>query len=210
MLTFAKKLYLPKPNEQGIIEQFAGYFSKEDVSLDTVKKRLKSENEYWGGEHGVATPTKIIKQADVATLLVLFKDRFSQDIQAKNFDYYESKTEHGSSLSACMYSLLACAIGRPNFAYHFFLKSALIDLLGGGKKFAGAIYIGGSHPASNGGSYLSLIYGFAGLTLADKKFIFKPQLPKQIRGLRFKVMSHGKRYAVAINKDSVIQEEIYD
>lgn len=42
----------------------------------------------------------------------------------KNWEYYEPRTEHGSSLSACMYSLVACQIGNPEAAYPFFMKSA--------------------------------------------------------------------------------------
>lgn len=207
---FVENLYLPKPNKMGIYEQFKGYFLLEDISLNDLKKRLKVANEYWGGEHGIATPTKIIKQADVITMMALFPNRFTDLEKQQNFDYYEPKTEHGSSLSACMYSLQACAINRSDFAYHFFLKSALIDLVGGEKKYAGSIYIGGSHPASSGGSYLCAIYGFAGLIINENQFDFIPRLPKKIRGMHFKIFIRGKRYLIHITHEGVIKEQIYD
>jgi len=118
----ADRLYLPQPEKDGVVEQFDGYRKLEDVSVDTVRSRLLHEKEYWGGAYGVAAHTQVIKQADVVTWMVMFAEEFSQEILQKNLDYYEPRTEHGSSLSACMYALLFCKCGRPECAYPFFLK----------------------------------------------------------------------------------------
>lgn len=45
----------------------------------------------------------MIKQADVVAMLSMFKNDYTSEIMAKNLEYYEPRTEHGSSLSACMY-----------------------------------------------------------------------------------------------------------
>jgi len=124
----AKKIIQKEPEENGIIEQFDGYFQLEDTTVDTVRSRLLNEKEYWGGAYGVASDTQIIKQADVVTQLVMFPEDFSKQIAWKNWNYYEPRTEHGSSLSACMYGILACSCGYPNAAYPFFRKSAEADL----------------------------------------------------------------------------------
>ena len=60
-----------------------------------------------------------------------------------------------------MYSIAASFINKTDIAYQMFIKSATIDIGVDQKMFAGGIYIGGTHPASNGGSYLSLLFGFA-------------------------------------------------
>ena len=80
----------------------------EDTTVDTVRSRLLNEKEYWGGAYGVASDTQIIKQADVVTQLVMFPEDFSRKVAWDNWNYYEPRTEHGSSLSACMYGILAC------------------------------------------------------------------------------------------------------
>ena len=49
-----------------LLEQFDGYFDLEDCTLDEVRSRLRDPREYWGGDHGVAGTTQIIKQADDA------------------------------------------------------------------------------------------------------------------------------------------------
>lgn len=142
----SKNILIKKPNENGVIEQFDGYFKLEDVSVETVRSRLINPKEYWGGAYGVASNTQVIKQADIVAMLSMFKNDYTKDIMETNLKYYEPRTEHGSSLSACMYSLLACYTNNPEIAYPMFMKSAKTDLTKGGKEWLGLIYIGGTHP----------------------------------------------------------------
>ena len=130
------------------------------MEVPTVRSRLVYPNEYWGGSGGVATATRVIKQADVIMLFNLYPDLFSKEIQKANYDFYLPYTEHGSSLSHCAYALTACRIGNKDGAYKAFLDSAEIDLRGGGKQWAGEIYIGGTHPAASGGAWMTAVYGF--------------------------------------------------
>lgn len=157
---WARKLYLPQPDAEGVIEQFDGYLALEDVGVEEVRSRLVHPREYWGGSGGVATATRVIKQADVIMLFNLFPDMFTKEIQRANYNFYLPYTEHGSSLSHCAYALTACRIGEKEGAYKSFLDSAEIDLRGGGKQWAGDIYIGGTHPAASGGAWLTAVYGF--------------------------------------------------
>lgn len=157
---FYKHLYLPQPDEKGIIEQFDGYFALEDVSVEQVRSRLVNEKEYCGGTNGVATPTRVIKQADVIALMCVLPERFSVEVKKANYEFYLPYTEHGSSLSSSMYARCACMTGDPEEAYKYLKMTANVDLEGGGKKFAGSLYIGGSHPAACGGTWLTLSEGF--------------------------------------------------
>lgn len=204
---FSQNIYLPLPNEDGIIPQFDGYFEKEDCTIDDVRARLKDPKQYWGGNDGPAGPTQIIKQADVVAMLVLLSDDFDLSIKKANYDYYFPRTEHGSSLSSSMYSLLATEIGDSEYAYRMFRKSASIDLYGPQKLFAGGIYIGGTHPASAGGSYMSLLYGFSGLKIVNDELKVSNRLPKEINGLRYSIIFRGKRYRISIvGNESVVEE----
>jgi kojibiose phosphorylase/nigerose phosphorylase len=192
----AGRIYIPEPDEEGIIEQFDGYKKLEDVSVEQVRSRLLNEKEYWGGAYGVAAHTQVIKQADVVTWLTLFPKDFEEKILLKNWEYYEPRTEHGSSLSACMYALLACRCGMAEKAYPFFLKSASAEIDGEGKQWAGLIYIGGTHPAAAGGAYMTAINGFGGVYFEEGKIKVKPQLPPMWKKLRFKVWYKGMLYEV--------------
>lgn len=197
----AERLYIPEPAEDGIIEQFDGYRKLEDTSVDVVRGRILNPKEYWGGAYGVASGTQIIKQADVVAWMVMFPEDFNNEVKWKNWRYYEPRTEHGSSLSACMYSILACICGYQNEAYPFFLKSAQADIKGGGKEWAGDVYIGGTHPAAAGGAYMTAIYGFGGLSFADGTICAVPRLPSSWDKLMFRVNYRGKLYEVSETTD---------
>ena len=191
----------------GVIEQFDGYFELEDCGLENVRSRLRDPREYWGGDHGVAGTTQIIKQADVIALMALLPEDFSDEAVAANWDYYEPRTEHGSSLSACMYALTACRIGKLDRAWELFMKTASIDLEGGGKQWAGEIYIGGTHPAANGGAWMIAALGFAGLRVEKGKLRLSPRLPEQITRLRFPVTVGGERLLVTVTHEGWTAEE---
>ncbi len=188
---YVNKLYLPQPNNDNVIEQFDGYFALEDATVKEVRSRLKNEKEYWGGENGVATKTRIIKQADVIALMGMFPEEFSYEELKANYDFYEPYTEHGSSLSASMHSLVACKIGYFDEAYKMFLKSATVDLGENQKQWAGSIYIGGTHPASNGGSYLSIVYGFLGVRINSNKVTFDPHLPDNFNAITYSYVENN-------------------
>jgi len=191
---------LPEFKEGDIVEQFDGYFKLEDCSLETVRSRLLDKKEYWGCNHGVAANTQIIKQADVIAMMALFPSLFSEATVERNWSFYEPRTEHGSSLSSCMYALTACRFGRADLAWEHFIKTASIDIKGGGKHWAGNIYIGGTHPAANGGAWLIAVLGFAGLKIQNGEITASPCLPKQIESLRFPVNVCGKRATITVTR----------
>ena len=203
MTDAAENMFIHQPNEEGVIEQFDGYFKLEDASIETVRSRLLDPKEYWGGANGVAAHTQVLKQADVVAMLSMFKDDYDTEIMRKNWEYYEPRTEHGSSLSACMYSLLSCYTGNPDNAYSLFMKSANADLLPAGKEWLGLIYIGGTHPASEGGAWIVAIKGFAGMSIKDGELVFNPKLPEKWNSMKFKVMYIGKIYSVRVDKNGV-------
>jgi nigerose phosphorylase len=197
-------LYIPRPDRDTlVIEQFDGYHRLEDVSLKELKGRIIDPNEYLGGGSGLASTTKILKQADTVLMLNIFKDRYPLEVKKANWEYYEPRTEHGSSLSPCVYALLATDIGNPEWAYKYFLKTAMIDLTGESKQYAGTIYIGGTHPAANGGAWMAAVLGFAGISINDGTITVKPQLPEKWESIAFHVIFHGQSFAIEAGKKRV-------
>jgi len=196
------RLYIPQPDPaSGVIPQFDGYEELEQVSLAEIKTRVLHPNEYFGGGNGLAANTQILKQADVVLMLNLFRDDYSQAVKQANWEYYEPRTEHGSSLSACAYAMVAAEIGKPDWAYDFFLKTATVDLTGQSKQFLGTLYIGGTHPAANGGAWLAAIFGFAGLRIHEAGLSLKPSLPSNWQSMEFSITWRGQRYEIRVSGD---------
>ena len=203
-----ENIYVPAPDEKtGLIEQFDGYFCLEDTTVDVVRSRLLDPKEYWGGAYGVASDTQVLKQADVVAMLSMFKNDYTTDIMRKNWEYYEPRTEHGSSLSACMYSLLSCYTGTPDDAYPLFMKSASADMHPGGKEWIGLIYIGGTHPASEGGAWIVAMRGFAGIDISSGTLKCNPNLPSKWKKMSFKLIFKDELYRITIcEKDAKIEK----
>lgn len=199
-----KLIYIPQPNSEGVIEQFDAYFKLKDISIKELKSQMIHPNEYLGAGQGLAVPTKVIKQADVVMMLNLFKNRYSKEIKKANWEYYEPRTEHGSSLSACAYAMVATEFGDLDFAYEYFLKTAKIDIEAKYKVYVGTIFMGGSHPAANGGAWMTAVFGFGGVLATDKNIIINPRLYKKWDSLQFNMIHKGDRFFININKNEVV------
>ena len=103
--------------------------------------------------------TQVIKQADIVQLLVMLPDEFSKDIKKKNYEYYEARTMHKSSLSPSMYAIVGLSVNDTNKAYSYFMKTLFFDLDDNqGNADSGL------HVALIGGAWQSSILGFAGLS----------------------------------------------
>jgi trehalose/maltose hydrolase-like predicted phosphorylase len=196
-----KRLYVPAPGAGSVIEQFDGYLGLEDCGVEEVRSRLLDPREYWGGANGVATQTRIIKQADVVLMLALFGSEYPPGVKKANLDFYEPRTEHGSSLSACAHALLACEVGEAERAYPYFLKTAEVDFKGEGKQYAGLVYIGGTHPAASGGAWLAAIRGFCGLSIEGGRLVARPRLPALWKSVAFSAWVGGRAYSIVASRD---------
>jgi nigerose phosphorylase len=200
----ARKLFVPKPDPRtGVIEQFDGYLGLRESTVEELRAKMFHPNEYLGAGQGLAVPTKIIKQADVVMMLNLFRTRFSPEIKKANWDYYEPRTEHGSSLSACAYAMVAAEFGNLEYAYKYFLKTARIDLEAKYKVYVGSVFMGGSHPAANGGAWMTAVLGFGGVHVDEKRVAISPRLCGKWKRLEFYLAYKGDGFRMDITRTSV-------
>ena len=124
--------------------------------------------------------SQVIKQADVVALLALLPDEFAGDTAAKNFEYYEPRCSHGSSLSRAMHGLVAARQGRADMALEFFRLASATDLAD-----THVAIDGGVHIAALGGTWMTAVLGFAGLSLRPNGIALDPHLPSGWQSLCF-------------------------
>ena len=200
----ADLLYLPEPDPKThIIEQFDGYHSLEDIRPEALRKRLIDPDEYWGWPNGIAVHTQVLKQADVIQMLAML-DGFPQEVLTANYEYYEPRTEHGSSLSPSVHALVASKAEHYQEAYRYFMESATIDLYNASKKvMSGGSFLGGIHTAAAGGVWLIIVKGFAGFGLTEEGVVFKPALPESWDALRFKLRVRGCLLEVTLQQKGI-------
>ena len=86
--------------------------------------------------------------------------------------------------------MVAADIGKLDRAYNYFLKTAKIDIEAEYKTYVGTIFIGGSHPAANGGAWMTAVFGFGGVKGRNAKQVaINPKLYKKWKSLHFNLAS---------------------
>ena len=88
------------------------------------------------------------------------------------------------------------------------MKTASVDLTGNTKQYLGSLYIGGTHPAANGGAWNTAIFGFAGVSFTDNTLDISPRLPKNWDSLSFKLNWKGENLNIKVTKSGVVIEGI--
>jgi alpha,alpha-trehalose phosphorylase len=130
---------------------------------------------------------QVIKQTDVVLATYLVEHHFDADETRRTFDYYDPLTTGDSTLSACVQSIVASAVGYPEAALRYFEEAAMVDLADAHGNTADGIHI-----ASAGGTWLALAAGFGGLRDFDGDVRFSPRLPAEWERLRFRVQVRGQ------------------
>jgi trehalose/maltose hydrolase-like predicted phosphorylase len=138
--------------------------------------------------------SRVIKQADVVALLGLLPEEFPGDSGRANFRYYEPRCGHGSSLSGAMHGLVAARLGDSDLALRYFQHAVAIDLADNHTTIAG-----GLHMAALGGTWLTAVFGFAGLSLQSDGIAFNPKLPASWTALKFGIEWRGRRLRIGID-----------
>jgi len=156
----AGSLYCPAPGADGVIEQFEGFFSLRDYPLPKEERFKAPVSRLFDWEE--INRLKLVKQADVLMLPLLFPDAFSDEVVAANYRYYEPLTDHGSSLSPGVHAAIAARIGLREDAQRYWKRSLWLDLSDGMDN--GML---GVHAAAMGGTWQALVFGFLGVRFTE-------------------------------------------
>lgn len=182
-----EKIYLPFDAQTGLVEQFEGYFQREDVNLAALEPRSDSMQSILGIE-GV-NRTQILKQPDVLMLMYLLPELYSEEVMRTNYAYYTARTDHtfGSSLGPSIMAIMAARANDPSAAYEHFMRAARADLFNV-RNNAGD----GIHGASAGGLWQAVVFGFGGLRQGAEGWEAQPNLPPHWKRLAFRIVERGQ------------------
>ena len=206
------QLYLPKDEETGLFIQHDGYLDKEDLTVEDLREKDRPINQNWSWDRILRSP--FIKQADVLQGLYFFEDHFTKEQIKTNFDYYEPKTVHESSLSPCVHSILASSLGLKDKAYEMYLRTARLDLDNYNNDTED-----GCHITSMAGTWMSIVEGFAGMRVRDGRLSFAPVIVDSWDSYSFKINFRGKLLELSVDKarcsinnhsDQLIEIAIFD
>ena len=191
----SENMYLPFDKELGVFEQADGFFDKEwELTADDLKAEDRPIHQNWSWDRILRSV--FIKQADVLQGLYFFEDHFDQETLAKNFDFYEPRTVHESSLSPCVHAIQAAKLGRIDKAYEMYLRTARLDLDDYNNDTED-----GCHITSMAGTWMAVVKGFGGMRVMDDQLVFNTSLPKQWQGFAFKIRFRGNLLQVIVKEN---------
>lgn len=190
-------LYFPEDEEKGIFLQQDGFLDKELIPVADLAKSDRPIHEKWSWDRILRSC--YIKQADVLQGLYMFENEYDKDTIKRNFDFYEPLTVHESSLSPCIHSILASKIGLHDKAYEMYLRTARLDLDNINNDTDDGLHI-----TSMGGTWMSIVEGFAGLRVKDNRLSFSPQIPKNWTYYEFTILFRAIKLQIRIEKNAII------
>ncbi len=192
----ANNIYLPKDDELGIFVQQDGYLDKELKSVHEIPADQRPVNQHWSWD--LILRSCFIKQSDVLLGIYLYYQNFSESEISKNFNFYEPKTLHESSLSPYIHSILAARIGDLDKAYDLFLHATRLDLDNYNNELSE-----GLHLTSMPGSWLALVQGFAGMQIKGDQLSFNPTIPTKWKKYSFNINFRGNTLHLEIKKSQL-------
>jgi len=196
------KMYYPYIQTLGVFEQQDGYMDKEQILASDLSKNDLPLNQNWSWDRILRSC--FIKQADVLQGLYFLSDNFDLDVKRRNFDFYEPRTVHESSLSPCVHSIIASEIGYEEKAYQLYLRTARLDLNNYNKDTEDGLHI-----TSMAGTWMSIVHGFGGMKIKEDTISFNPFIPSNWNRYSFKIIFRDHLLKITVNKEKILitQEE---
>ncbi len=191
------KMYYPVIDSSGVFEQQDGYMDKEQLTTAGLSEEDLPLHQNWSWDRILRSC--FIKQADVLQGLFFLNDRYDLETKRNNFDFYEPKTVHESSLSPCIYSIIAAEIGYEIKAYQLYLRTARLDLENYNNDTEDGLHI-----TSMAGTWMSIVYGFAGMRVRNNQLNFRPFIPEKWTNYSFKLLFRGNLIKVHVYQDKVV------
>lgn len=189
-------MYYPVDEQQGIFLQQDGYLDKEQILVKDLDPAQRPLNQKWSWDRILRSC--YIKQADVLQGLYFLEDRYDMDTLRRNFDFYEPRTVHESSLSPCVHAILAAKLGDEQRAHEFYLRTSRLDLDDYNNDTEDGLHI-----TSMAGTWMSVVEGFAGMRVRDGQLQFTPFLPGKWQSFAFNIRFRGKVLKIKVSKQGV-------
>lgn len=192
----AERMYIPYEEETKLYEQHQGFFDLPHIDIDKIPVEDFPLYSHWTYDR--IYRNDMIKQPDVLMFLFLFNSSFDLDTLKSNYEYYEPKCIHESSLSPSVHSILASQLGKKEEAYRFFRFATRMDLDNYNRNSGEGI-----HTTSIAAAWMNIVYGFGGLRSDGDGISLSPTIPGKWKKYGFRVVYQEAIVAVQVTQESV-------
>ncbi len=192
----AEKMRVPQNKKTGVYEQHDGYFDMPHLEVDKIKPEEFPLYHNWA--YYKLFRTDMIKQPDAMLILYFYSQDFSDKVKKANFEFYEPRCSHESSLSPGVHSIMAAELGMHDKAYSYWGHAARLDLDDYNNNTNQ-----GLHTTSMAAAWMNVVYGFGGLRTDGKCLSFRPSLPKKWKSFKFSLRYLGRILNVKVDRRTV-------
>jgi len=183
-------MFFPFDEKLGIVAQDDSFLSKKRWDFRSLPK---SDFPLLMHYHPLQiNRCQVLKQADAVLANYLYREETPLTMM-RSYCYYEDITTHDSSLSHCIYAIMAARLGDMAKATAYFSHSIGIDTADENGNTRDGLHI-----ANMGGAYAVLTAGFGGIRISEEELSLFPLLPEGMQGIRFPVCYRGSRILVRI------------
>lgn len=182
-------------DENGIFEQHQGFFDLPHIDVDAIPVTDFPLYSHWSYDH--IYRNDMIKQPDVLMFQFLYNQQFSPACKKANYEYYEPRTIHESSLSPSIHSILAAELQKHKEAFDFFGFATRMDLDNYNRNTNE-----GLHTTSIAAAWVNIVYGFGGMRSDGDILLFKPSIPAAWKSYTFRVEYKGAILCIKVSKES--------
>lgn len=193
----ADAMFIPFDEKSGIFEQHQGYFDLPHVDVDAIPIEDFPLYHHWTYDR--IYRNDMIKQPDVLMFMFMFNNSFSEDTLRRNYEFYEPRCIHESSLSPSVHSILAAQLKKPEEAFDFFKFATRMDLDNYNRNSGE-----GLHTTSIAAAWMNIVYGFGGLRSDGELLSLAPSIPEMWNSYRFRIVYDSEVLSVEVKKDKVL------
>ncbi|HBE77298.1 MAG TPA: family 65 glycosyl hydrolase [Firmicutes bacterium] len=189
----AGKMRLPQDPISKVYEEHDGFFDMPHINIQDIP--VSDFPLYRNWSYDRIYRYDLIKQPDVLMFMFLYDQEFPEEVKRANYEYYEPRCIHESSLSPSIHSILAMELGKYEEAYNFFQFATRMDLDDYNRNTRE-----GLHTTSIAAAWMNIVYGFGGMRTDGEKLAFKPGIPQQWCSYSFRVLYHDAILCVTVDQ----------
>lgn len=189
-----EKMYFPYDEERQVYPMDDGFMMRKPWD----ENKIPPEKRAWLYENYhplFIMRHRMSKQADAILGMYFHSNLFTKEEIKRNYDFYQEVTLHHSSLSTCIFGIVACSIGYLEEGYEYFSQSARMDLDDYHNNFYAGI-----HAANMAGTWQAIVNGFAGVRCQQSELRFEPSIPEEWEEYAFRLRFRGTLLEIQISK----------
>ena len=195
----SKDMNIPYDEKTKVFEQNDGFFSLPHIDINSIPNEDFPLYSHWTYDR--IYRYDMIKQPDVLMFLFLYSHCFTKEQKEANYNYYEPRCIHESSLSPSIHSIFASELGKKEEASRFFSYATRLDLDDYNNNTCEGI-----HMTSLAASYMNIVYGFGGLRSDDEMLSLSPSIPDKWKSYSFSFIYHQANIKVTVEKENFTVE----